>query len=318
MSGTQTTGYPNFFVKDKTDPKIQFARTLKRLEAIQNQLKSKPRGKKLAGKVCVITGAGSKRGIGRSSALAYAHEGAAHLYLLDFVADDLPDLQQTLKDDYPDVKVTVVQGDAADDKTISDLCQQAVNEEGRLDVFFANAGVATASSIPDTTNDQWMKIMRINTLSCFLAVKYAAEAMKKTSHTKPESGGSIIMTASVAGIRSGAGDVAYSASKAAVNNLAHTAAYQLTGSNIRVNSLCPGLIQTGMTSGIFDFAAARGSLGKVGQLVPLKRYGVPEEMAQVALFLASDDSSFVNGQNIAADGGLTASLPFAGIGRQGS
>jgi len=156
-----------------------------------------------------------------------------------------------------------------------------------------------------------MDVIRINTLSGFLALKHASKAMAKVNHGagKSDSGGSIIMVASVAGIRSGAGSTDYSASKAAVNSMVKTGSYQLTGTNIRVNSICPGLIETGMTVFQFEPARERGTIGKVGQLNPLQRYGVPEEIAYMALFLASDESSYVNGQNLAVDGGLSASLP---------
>ena len=117
-------------------------------------------------------------------------------------------------------------------------------------------------------------------------------------------------TASVAGIRSGAGGPPYSASKAGVINLVTTAAQQLTGTNVRVNAVCPGLIETGMTQRVFEYAREHGKLDKVGRLNPLKRYGHPEEIARVALFLASDDASYINGQAIAVDGGLSSSHPF--------
>jgi NAD(P)-dependent dehydrogenase (short-subunit alcohol dehydrogenase family) len=156
-----------------------------------------------------------------------------------------------------------------------------------------------------------MNSMRVNALSCFLAIKHASAAMLKTnaSRGKNVSSGSIIMTASVAGIRSGAGTIDYSASKAAVNSMAKTSAYQLQKTDIRVNTICPGLIETGMTGDTFDYARSRGTAGKIGQLNPLGRFGVAEEIANAALFLASDDSSYVNGQNIAVDGGLSASHP---------
>lgn len=114
--------------------------------------------------------------------------------------------------------------------------------------------------------------------SCFIALKHASEAMKITSSSKSESGGSIIMTASVAGIRSGAGSLDYSASKAAVINMASTASWQLARTNIRVNAICPGLIETGMTAPTFEMARERGNAGKIGQLNPTGRYGVAEEV----------------------------------------
>ncbi|KAG9002235.1 hypothetical protein FRB94_004050 [Tulasnella sp. JGI-2019a] len=285
------------------------ARTLKRLESLQNQLARKRKGDRLDGKVCIITGVGSKKGIGRASAFAFAHEGAAHLYLLDYLGDSLPELEKRLMEAYPRTKITVVEGDATDDATIASLCRRAIADEGRLDVFFANAGIATILKIPEITPEFLMRTIRVNTLSCFLAIKHASEAMLIKSSTKGESGGSIIMTASTAGLRASSGSVDYSASKATVNSMAKTAACQLAGTNIRVNSVCPGLVETGMTTIMFENAKARGKTVKVGQLTPLQRHGVPEEIAQLALFLASDDSSYVNAQNIAIDGGLSGSHP---------
>jgi len=177
--------------------------------------------------------------------------------------------------------------------------------------FFANAGIASWDTLADTSAESFMNIMRVNTLSCFLAIKHASAAMLKTnsSRGKDVSGGSIILTASVAGLRSGAGPVDYSASKAAVNSMAKTSAYQLQRTDIRVNAVCPGLIETGMTDATFKYARQRGTVGKIGQLNPLGRFGVAEEIANAVLFLASDSSSYVNGQNIAVDGGLSSSHP---------
>jgi NAD(P)-dependent dehydrogenase (short-subunit alcohol dehydrogenase family) len=288
-----------------------YAKTLARLQKIQTQLANAPRGTKLKGKVCIITGVGSLKGIGRASAIQFAHESAKHLYLMDFAGDNLPDLKETINKAYPDVKVTVIQADAADEKAISGVCAQALKEEGRLDVFFANAGIAPQRAIPATTDEQFMNTMRVNTLSCFLAIKHASAAMQKVSaeNGKEESGGSIVLTASVAGLRSGAGPTDYSASKAAVNSLAKTSIYELRGTNVRVNSICPGLVETGMTSAVFDYAREKGTGGRIGQLNPLGRYGIAEEIAQVATFLASDNSGYINGQNVAVDGGLSASHP---------
>ncbi|KAJ6594015.1 hypothetical protein B0H19DRAFT_46013 [Mycena capillaripes] len=288
-----------------------YENTKARIQKIQSHLTSSPRGIRLKDKVCIITGVGSLKGIGRASALLFAHEGAKHLYLIDFDATNLPDLKATIEKRYPDVKTTTLQGDAADEALISGICERALKEEGKLDVFFANAGIATVNPLESSTAESFMNVMRINSLSCFLAVKYASAAMKTTnaSRGKSTSGGSIIMTASVAGLRSGAGTIDYSASKAAVNSIAKTSAYQLQKTDIRINSICPGLIETGMTTATFDYARQRGADAKIGQLNPLGRFGVAEEIAQAALFLASDDSSYVNGQNITVDGGLSASHP---------
>ncbi|KAF8622694.1 hypothetical protein AX15_006792 [Amanita polypyramis BW_CC] len=285
--------------------------TVARIEKIQSQLKDTPQGVKLKDKVCIITGVGSMKGIGRAAAIRFAHEGAKHLYLLDYDPTNLPNLKETIEQRYPHIKVTTIQADAADEKAVSGVCAQVLKEEGRLDVFFANAGIVSIEHLDNTTTENFMKTIRVNTLSCFLAIKYASLAMRETNpaRSKNTTGGSIIMTASTAGLRSGAGPIDYSASKAAVNNMAQTSAYQLQRTDIRVNTICPGLIETGMTRLAFDYAHQHGTAGKIGQLNPLGRFGVAEEVANVAVFLASDDSSYINGQNIAVDGGLSASLP---------
>ena len=130
-----------------------------------------------------------------------------------------------------------------------------------------------------------------------------------TSDEKKYPSGSIIGTASVAGLRSNAGSSDYSASKAGVVSLAQTIAYQLAGTGVRINAICPGLIETGMTAPMFEAARARGTERKVGQLNPLKRAAHADEVARVALFLGSDESSYVNGQAWAVDGGLSAGHP---------
>ena len=148
--------------------------------------------------------------------------------------------------------------------------------------------------------------------SVFLAAKHAVPAMRKTSPSKTASSGSFIATASVAGIRSNAGSSAYSASKAAVISLTQTLAYQTVNCAVRINAICPGIIETGMTAPLYEAARARGTEKRVGQLNPLKRGAHADEVARVALFLASDESSYVNGQSWAVDGGLSAGHPYTG------
>jgi NAD(P)-dependent dehydrogenase (short-subunit alcohol dehydrogenase family) len=123
-------------------------------------------------------------------------------------------------------------------------------------------------------------------------------------------GGSIVCTASVAGLRANAGGVDYSASKAGVISIVQTSAYQLYDSGIRVNAVCPGLIETGMTRPTFELADQRGKRERIGQINPSARAGQPQEIAEMACFLLSDRASYVNGQAIAVDGGLSASHPW--------
>jgi len=130
---------------------------------------------------------------------------------------------------------------------------------------------------------------------------------------REQKSGAIVNTASVAGINAGAGLNAYSASKAALINFTKTAACDLGGYNIRVNAVCPGLIETGMTRPIFDLARDKGKVEKLGSRCELRRYGRPEEVAKVICFLASDDASFITGQALPVDGGNTASLNMPGM-----
>ena len=152
--------------------------------------------------------------------------------------------------------------------------------------------------------------MLTSALSVFLATKHGARGMLVTSDKKPYPSGSIIGTASSAGLRSNAGATDYSASKAAVISIMQTSCYQLAGTGIRCNAICPGLIETGMTSMVYESARARGTEQKIGQINPLRRGAVADEVARVALFLGSDEASYVNGQAWAVCGGLTAGHPY--------
>jgi NAD(P)-dependent dehydrogenase (short-subunit alcohol dehydrogenase family) len=241
---------------------------------------------RLAGKVAIVTGAAS--GIGHATAALFRHEGA------QVIAADI-----TAGDD-------VIQADAGREQDVAFLIERALGEHGGVDIFFANAGVSGGlASIFEQTPEDWAEILRINLIGPFLAIKHAAPVLKERG------GGSIICTASVAGLRAGAGGPAYSASKAGVINLVEVAATQLCGANIRVNAICPGLIETGMTKPFYDWARTSGKVNRLGHLNPLKRGGVPDEIARAALFLASDESSYVNGHALVVDGGLSASHPYS-------
>ena len=256
------------------------------------------------------TGANSAIGIGRASAHQFARNGARAIYLCDFASSHLEIHKRELNSLYPSVDIHTRQFDASDEPSVKAVVQEAVDKYGRLDVFFANAGVASGQVFWEQDSEGFMKMMKTNTLSVFLATKYASRAMLKTSAEKPYPSGSIIATASVAGLRSNAGSTDYSASKAAVISLMQTCAYQLVGTGVRCNAVCPGLIETGMTKVTYDAARSRGSEKKIGQLNPLKRGGQPDEIARAVLFLASDEASYVNAQAWAVDGGLSGGLPF--------
>ncbi|HEY8537927.1 MAG TPA: SDR family NAD(P)-dependent oxidoreductase [Steroidobacteraceae bacterium] len=255
--------------------------------------------KRLEGKTALVTGAAS--GIGRASAILFASEGANLVVL-----DRSPDVEETAAQIRKEGgKVTTFVKDSSEEANIAEAIDTAVREYGALDVCFANAGISGGIvPLQDQTVELWTNIFKVNLLGTFLAVKHAARVMT------PRNKGSIICTASVAGLRSGAGGSPYSASKAGVISLVQTTAYQLSGTGVRINAICPGLIETGMTRPIFEMARSRGTEHKIGQLNPLRRAGAPIEIAYMALFLASDESSYVNGQAFAVDGGLSASHPI--------
>lgn len=272
-------------------------------------------GKRVPGKVAIVTGANSAIGIGRATVHQLARNGARAIYICDWDDSNLQIHKRELKELYPDVEVHPVKLDVGDEESVKAVCDDAISKYGRLDVVFANAGVSGSRHIYEGISAKdYMETMRVNSLGVFLCAKYGALAMQKTSKEKPYPGGSIIGTASVAGLRSNAGATDYSASKASVISLMQTMSYQLAGTGVRTNAICPGIIETGMTKVVYDAARARGTEKKIGQLNPLRRGGVADEVARVALFLASDEASYVNGQAWAVDGSLSSGHPYV-VGR---
>lgn len=256
---------------------------------------------RLEGKSVIITGAGS--GIGRAASLLFTQEGAELIAVdrSDGVNETVAQVQKA------GGHAHAVMADAGSENDVKAFIDKAIQAHGKLDAIWANAGVSGGMvPLADQTVEQWQEILRINLIGPFLAVKYAMPHMVAQGH------GAIVLTASVAGLKSGASGHPYAASKAGVISLVQTTAYSLSGTGVRINAVCPGLIETGMTKPIFDNARERGTDHKIGQLNPLKRAGQPHELAAMGLFLASDEASYVNGQAIPVDGGLTASMPYAG------
>jgi NAD(P)-dependent dehydrogenase (short-subunit alcohol dehydrogenase family) len=256
---------------------------------------------RLEGKSVIITGAGS--GIGRAASLLFSKEGAK-LVIVDR-SDSVMETAKLVSESGGTIEA--VMADAGSENDVKGFVDKAVSKYGRLDAIWANAGISGGLvPLAEQTVEHWQEVLRVNLIGPFLAIKHAMPHMIKQKY------GSIVCTASVAGLKAGASGHPYGASKAGVISLVQTTAYSLSGTGVRINAVCPGLIETGMTKPIFDNARQRGTDGKIGQLNPLKRAGQPHELAAMGLFLASDDASYVNGQAIPVDGGLTASMPYAG------
>ena len=256
---------------------------------------------RLAGKSVVITGAGS--GIGRAASLMFAKEGAR--IIATDINESVMDTVQHMRE-VGGIGEAVV-ADAGSEADVMSLIAKAVATYGKLDAIWANAGIS-GGLLPlcEQTPEHWQEVLRINLIGPFLAIKHSIPLMIKRGY------GSIVCTASVDGLKSGASGHPYASSKAGVISLVQTTAYSLSGTGVRINAICPGLIETGMTKPVFDGAKARGTEGKIGQLNPLGRAGQPHELAAMGLFLVSDEASYVNGQAIPVDGGLTASMPYVG------
>jgi len=278
--------------------RLKFCLKFRYAASVRKTVREKLMGR-LEGKSVVITGAGS--GIGRAASLLFTKEGAKLI-----AVDKTEGVKETAKL-VADAggAVEAVMADAGNEADVKAFIAKAVSKYGKLDAIWANAGVSGGLvPLADQTVEHWQEVLRVNLIGPFLAIKHSIPHMTKQGH------GSIICTASVAGLKSGASGHPYGASKAGVISLVQITAYSLSGTGVRINAVCPGLIETGMTKPIFDNAKQRGTDHKIGQLNPLRRAGAPVEIAQMALFLASDDSSYVNGQAFPVDGGLSSSHPI--------
>ncbi len=258
---------------------------------------------RLEGKVAVITGAAD--GIGRTAAVLFALEGAK-LVLADINEKGLEETITLVSNEKG--AVVGMPTDVSKESDVEALINLAIKSYGQIDILCNNAGITGQFlGLEQEDGADWQNVYAVNVLGAVYAIKHAAKHMRARNY------GAIVNTASVAGIRSGAGLNAYSASKAAVINFTKTAACDLGGYNIRVNAVCPGLIETGMTRPIFDLARDKGKVDKLGARCELRRYGRPEEVAQAICFLASDEASYITGQALPVDGGNTASLNMPGM-----
>jgi NAD(P)-dependent dehydrogenase (short-subunit alcohol dehydrogenase family) len=241
----------------------------------------------------LITGAGS--GIGRAAAQLFAKEGA-HIVVVDEMKADAQDTVSLIRD--AGGKALAVRADVSREADCREMVERALAAFERLDVAFNNAGVgASGFAVADEEEITWNRLIDVNLKGIFLSMKYEIPAMLNAG------GGAIVNTASVAGLVGERGIGAYSASKHGVVGLTRTAALDYVGRGIRINAVCPGATRTRILANWFQdpkveaFILSRHPIGRIAE---------PEEIARAVLFLASDDASFIVGQALAVDGGLTA------------
>jgi NAD(P)-dependent dehydrogenase (short-subunit alcohol dehydrogenase family) len=254
---------------------------------------------RLEGKVAVITGGAS--GIGEGTVRLFVDEGAR------VVIADVQDAKGETLADTLGGRAVYQRTDVSEEAQVKAAIQRAVDEYGSLDCIYNNAGFGGAvGPIEDIPVDEYDHTMNVLLRGVFLGMKHAAPVMKA------QGSGSIISTASIAGVAGGDGPHIYSTAKAAVMHLTKSVALELGESGVRVNCICPGGIATPIFKGAFqgqevdDTTVVESVKPFLAQFQPIKRSGVADDIARAALFLASDDSTFVNGHALVVDGGHTA------------
>ncbi len=271
---------------------------------------------RLEGKVAVITGAAS--GIGLGTVELFVAEGAS------VIAADIQDEKGAMLEKRFPGKVAYAHCDVTQEAEIEAALKRAKSEFGGLDILFNNAGISDRmTSIAEITAEGWSWIFDVLVRGPALGMKHAVPLMLERG------GGSIINTASIAGLQAGWGPIAYSSAKASVIHMSRVAAAQLSPQKIRVNAICPGLIATsifgaslGLPREVADQMAA-GVADNAAKVQPVPKAGMPDDIAKAALYLASEDSAFVSGTHIVVDGGITvggrhawdasAGSPFAAL-----
>lgn len=249
----------------------------------------------LAGKVVLNTGAGS--GIGRAMAQAFARHGA-RLMLLDIDAQALETTRAALLAEFPDLDVDVVQASIADDVAVEKACEQTQQRFGRIDILLNNAGISMNKPSLELRPEEWRRTIDIDLSGVFYCSQSAGRRMAK------QGGGVILSTASMWGLSSSANRLAYCTAKAGVISLTKCLAAEWAAKRIRVNALCPGYTHTALMDDLMERQLINGA--ELCAKTPLNRLGRPEEMAEAALYLASDAAAFITGHALVSDGGWLA------------
>lgn len=245
-------------------------------------------------KVALVTGAAS--GIGRATALAFAAAGAATI-VSDITSDAGQETVQMIE--AAGGQANFIKTDVADETSVSSLIQQTVEQFGRLDIAVNNAGIGGRSGkTADYPVDDWHNVLAVNLNGVFYCMQQELRQMLK------QAGGAIVNTASIAGLRGYANGSAYSVSKHGVIGLTKSAALEYAPNNIRINAVCPVFTRTPLFDKIFETRPDFEE--RLVRNIPMRRYGQPEDIAEVIVWLCSDQAGFVTGQAVPIDGGLTA------------
>jgi len=254
--------------------------------------------KRFDGKVAIVTAGGS--GIGAATARRFTQEGAA-VVIADLSGKRAEEVTTSIKT--TGGKAVWIKMDAADPDGVQATIKLALETYGRLDIMFNNAGAADVASLDETSLESWNRVLAVTLTSTFLGMKYCLPIMRKQGR------GVIINTASVSGTAGDYGLSSYNAAKAGVINLTRSAALENAQYGIRINCVCPGAINTRAAQILGpgredEFRRLQASVH------PLGRMGEPDEIANTVFFLASDESSFITGEAIVVDGGVSAHTGF--------